>query len=302
MRSYWKSIPVSFLLLCGVGLLVTPCSTNAQTLPTPNGAVTDTAGMLKPETKEALAKTLNDYYSNTGNSVVVVTVPSLEGDTIENVASALFSKWGIGQKKKDNGVLLLISKGDQELRIEVGYGLEPVLTDAKSSRIIREIIIPYFKADDFNGGVTAGVEAIIGVIGGDASALPESKPKEDVSGLVFPLLWAFFIALSWLGSVLARSKSWWAGGVVGAVLGAVVTFFGGFFYWGLLAFAVMVPIGLLFDFIISREFEKNAILGKKNPWWGGGGFGPGGGFGGGGGGFGGFGGGMSGGGGASGKW
>ncbi len=100
MRSYWKSIPVSFLLLLEVGLLVTPCSTNAQTLPTPNGAVTDTAGMLKPETKEALAKTLNDYYSNTGNSVVVVTVPSLEGDTIENVASALFSKWGIGQKRK----------------------------------------------------------------------------------------------------------------------------------------------------------------------------------------------------------
>jgi uncharacterized protein len=275
---------------------------NAQALPTPNGAVTDTAGMLKPETKEVLAKTLNDYYSNTGNSVVVVTVSSLEGDTIENVAAALFSKWGIGQKKKDNGVLLLISKGDQELRIEVGYGLEPVLTDAKSSRIIREIIIPYFKADDFSGGVTAGVEAIIGVIGGDTSALPESKPKEDVSGLVFPLLWALFIALSWLASILARSKSWWAGGVVGAVLGAVVTFFGGFFYWGLLAFAVMVPIGLLFDFIISREFEKNAILGKKNPWWGGGGFGPGGGFGGGGGGFGGFGGGMSGGGGASGKW
>ncbi len=266
----------------------------------PQGFVNDFANILSPGDKSALEAKLQNFAKQTGNEVSVVTVQNFGGDVIENYAVELFQAWGIGNKEKDNGVLFLVSLEDRAVRIEVGYGLEGDLPDATANRIIQKVTIPAFKNGDYSGGVTQSVDAIIGVIGGDTSY--DTTQNDSTEGIDFgniaPFL--FFIPI-WLASILGRSKSWWAGGVVGGIIAVVLGFFLGFFYIGIIAFVFLVPIGLLFDFIVSRAYEKNKIGGGRPPWWIGGGRGGSSGFGGGGG-FGGFGGGSSGGGGASGRW
>jgi uncharacterized protein len=116
----------------------------------------------------------------------VLTIPSLEGQTVEEVANEVFKAWGLGQAERDNGVLLLVARDDRELRIEVGYGLEGDLTDAEAGRIIRNVIVPAFREGDFDGGVTAGTTAILGTIEGTYT--PPEDAEEDTPvwlGLLF---------------------------------------------------------------------------------------------------------------------
>jgi uncharacterized protein len=271
-----------------LALLLVPTFAFAYTSPgKPAGFVNDFAHILKPETVAALDQTLTDFEKTSGDEISVVTIPSLGDETIETYAEKLFQEWGIGKAKEDNGLLLLIAPAEHEMRIEVGYGLEPYVTDIASGRIIRETLTPAFQAGDFDGGVTQAIEQVKGLLQGQA--LPEessSSPTIDWTQYVAPIAF-FFIYFS---SLLARSKSWWAGGVAGAVVGY-------FFLPGLSIF-VCIVVGLIFDFIVSKMYQKHKLAGTTPPWWmGGGGMG-----GRGGGGFGGFGGGSSGGGGASGRW
>ncbi len=249
----------------------------------PSGFVNDFAGILKPETISSLNQKLGQFSKETGNEITVVTISKLEDETIETYAEKLFQEWGIGKEKEDNGLLLLVAVEDREMRIEVGYGLEPVVTDIKSGRIIREILAPAFKNGDYDGGIIQTIDIITKLIGGEE--MPYTSDSKTVNWS--DLLWIIAFSFIYLGALFARSKSWWAGGIVGGVLGAV-------FFTTIIATITCILVGLGFDFFVSRAYKNSISRGGVPPWWiGGGGHS---------GGFGGFGGGMSGGGGASGRW
>ena len=146
----------------------------AANFPALTGRVVDAAHILSPVTIADLESKLADLEQKSGIQLEVATVPSLEGEEIEPYANELFRFWKLGEVKKDNGALLLIAPNERRMRIEVGYGLEGTLTDAISSIIIANAIAPRFKAGDFNGGVTRGVDDIITTLTTDSA---EWKPK-----------------------------------------------------------------------------------------------------------------------------
>ena len=144
----------------------------ALTFPALSGRVVDDAQMLDPATRQQLTQTLEAHEKATGEQVVVVTVPGLQGTAIEDYGYQLGRAWGIGQKDKNNGALLIVARDDRKLRIEVGYGLEDRLTDAQSSVILNQVITPAFKKGQFSQGISDGVAAILQVLGGDPLAEP----------------------------------------------------------------------------------------------------------------------------------
>ena len=145
---------------------------HALTFPALSGRVVDDAHMLDPATRQQLTQTLESHEKATGEQVVVVTVPDLQGTSIEDFGYQLGRAWGIGQKDKNNGALLIVARDDRKLRIEVGYGLEDRLTDAQSSVILNQVITPAFKAGQFSQGISDGVAAMIQVVGGEPLAVP----------------------------------------------------------------------------------------------------------------------------------
>lgn len=132
--------------------------------------VHDEAGLLSPQMREQLELRLKEYEDSTSNQIAILIIPSLKGEVLEDYSLRVAEKWKLGQKEKDNGVLLLIAVEDRKMRIEVGYGLEGVLPDVICSRIIRNEIAPRFRRSEFDDGVWAGVEAIIQAIGGEYTA------------------------------------------------------------------------------------------------------------------------------------
>src|SRR5271163_491177 len=146
----------------------------AASFPPLTGRVVDQAKILSPVTAADLERKLADLEQKSGIQLVVATVSSLGGEEIEPYANELFRAWKLGEAKKNNGALLLIAPNERRVRIEVGYGLEGTLTDAVSSIIISNAIAPRFKAGDFNGGVTRGVDDIITALTTDSA---EWKPK-----------------------------------------------------------------------------------------------------------------------------
>ncbi len=260
------------------------------------GYVNDFAHTLQPQVVQQLDAELSQFEASTSNQIAVAIVPDMGGDYVEHYAEELFKTWGIGQKNRDNGVLLLISMQDHAVRIEVGYGLEGALPDSVAQRIINNDITPAFKAGHYDAGVTAAVQDIERATENEytGTGTVDANPK-DYAGIFF----ALFIALQWIAAILARSRSWWAGGVVGGVIGAGVWwYFALAALWGGVSFLGLIVLGLLFDYVVSNAYANSKQNGTRPPWWiGGGGMG-----GGRGGGFGGFGGGRSGGGGASGGW
>jgi len=151
----------------------------AADVPYLSGRVVDNAEILGAETKRKLTEQLKAHEAETGNQIAVLTVPALEGESVESYAEQVFNAWKLGQKGKDNGVLLLVAPNERRMRIEVGYGLEGTLTDVAASRIIRNVMTPRFKAGDFEAGIEAGVAAVIGQLAGSAEA-PADAPAEPV--------------------------------------------------------------------------------------------------------------------------
>ena len=163
------------LLRIGLALWLLACVGVAQaalTFPALTGRVVDSAQMIEPAVREQLTQQLQALEQTSGDQLVVVTVPDLQGVPIEDYGYQLGRQWGIGQKGKDNGALLIVSRDDRQLRIEVGYGLEGVLTDAQSWVIINQVILPKFKAGNFSQGISDGVAAMIQVVGGEPLAVP----------------------------------------------------------------------------------------------------------------------------------
>lgn len=285
-----------------VGFL--PAAALAYTSPgSPTGHVNDFAKVLSSEAAASLEAELSAFNASTSNEIAVAIVPDMGGDYLENYAVKLFEEWGIGKAQRDNGVLLLLAIQEREIRIEVGYGLEGALPDSVAQRII-DGMGPQLRAGDYDAAVTGAVRDIMAATQGEYVGAGESAGGfswSTVANLpIEVILFVPFLILEWLAAILGRSKSWWAGGVVGFGLGVIAWFIGGSpaWAWGLLT-AVLTGSGFLFDYIVSQSYAAAARTGGKPPWWGGGT-----GFGGGrsGGGFGGFGGGSSGGGGASGRW
>jgi uncharacterized protein len=154
------------------------------------GRVNDQAGLLDDSFEAQLDEQLRQLEEETGAQVVVLTVPSLEGDPIEDYSIRVAETWKLGQKGADNGVLVLIARDERRVRIEVGYGLEPVLTDALSGRIIDSLMTPKFRAGDFDGGVADAVGAISTAIRGEPVNLPKSPRR---SGRFNPAALIFFL-------------------------------------------------------------------------------------------------------------
>lgn len=158
------------MLIIALALLALP-AIGAPDIPYLTGRAVDNAEILSVGARERLAKSLQAHEQQTGNQIAVLTISSLEGESVEEFAVRVFQVWKLGQKGKDNGVLVLVAPKDRRMRIEVGYGLEGTLTDVAASRIIRNIITPRFKNNDFDGGIEEGVAAIIQVLqGGEAPA------------------------------------------------------------------------------------------------------------------------------------
>jgi uncharacterized protein len=149
----------------------------ALVFPTLSGRVVDEANILDEATRATLTQKLADLEAKTTDQLVVVTLKSLQGTSIEDFGYQLGRHWAIGQKDKNNGVLLIVVPNERRVRIEVGYGLEGTLTDAVSRLIIENGIFPRFRANDFAGGVTRGVDDIISVLTGDAAEWKERAAK-----------------------------------------------------------------------------------------------------------------------------
>lgn len=276
---------------------------------TPTGFVNDFAQILTAEQKQALEQSLRDFEVQTTHEISVVTIPSLDGDVIEQYANELFADWKIGKEGVDNGVLLLIALEDKKVRIEVGYGLEGALTDAESKYIIDKVIIPAFKNGQFAEGVQAGAETIKQAVVDEVVAT-NVKNHTGFAGFIEKALSIIFSAFEFflvigivlfqlVTSILAKSKAWWHGGVLGGLVGIAILFFAGLSI-GIISTVVLILFGLLIDYHVSKSY-KAFKAGGSRPWFMSSGR-HGGGWSSGGGGFGGFGGGSSGGGGASGGW
>ena len=207
-----------------------PVSLLAFTIPAkPSTYVNDYAGMLSPDQVATLETKLENYEKQTTNEIAVVTIPSLDGDVIENVAQDIFTKWGIGKKDKDNGVLLLISFADRKTRIQTGYGVEGDLTDIATSYIQSDIVTPAFRAGDYYVGVDGAVDKIIEALSG-TGIVPQDYSASSGNNFFNSSNWQFvlifgFFCFQWIVSLLARSKSWWGGGIVGGVFSLLVWFF-----------------------------------------------------------------------------
>ncbi|MGZ0656928.1 TPM domain-containing protein [Coraliomargarita sp. W4R72] len=232
----------------------------------PTGSITDRANLLSPSTEKGLRVILDNLRAQTGASLVVVTLPTMEGGQIDDFTNRLFEKWGVGDADKDNGVMLLVSVAERKMRIEVGYGLEGVIPDGRAGQIRDQYVLAYFKQNQMEKGVEAGTLALANVLADHYGIEITSKPtapngsNDDRVVFVFLGLMVAFIIYSRI-----RNNNDGGGGHYG-----------------------------------GRRYSRRRYYGAGGFYGGSssrGGFGGGGGFSGGG-----FGGGMSGGGGASGGW
>ncbi|OGT97503.1 MAG: methanol dehydrogenase [Geobacteraceae bacterium GWC2_48_7] len=278
-------------------LLLLPHMSFCLEVPQLRGHVNDYANLLSPDVSQRLEQALTEFEQSDSTQIVVLTIASLEGESLEEYSIKVAEAWRIGQAKLDNGAILLIAKQERKIRIEVGRGLEGKLTDLVSGRIIRGDISPYFKNNNYDSGITSGVSSIMQVVRGEYQAQPRDlKQGKKSTEPVFTLLIFLLVAIVFLGSLSKFLGG--AAGAAGLPLIGFLTFPG----LGIVVMAILGAAGFILGLLIAF------IFGGGGRGFGGGFGGPfiGGGFGGGssGGGFGGFsgGGGSFGGGGASGDW
>ena len=205
------------LLATFAGILLATAAGAAE-FPKLTGRVVDDAGILHPNTVRALSRQLQAHENAGGNQVVVATVKSLGGDSIEGYGVDLGRTWGMGQEGEDNGVILLVAPAERKARIEVGYGLEGDLPDAIASAIVNSDVLPRFRQGDFDGGVAAGVTSIISALGGEYVVRePPRHRRARSGGGAFGLIWLVLIGFF----VFRRGGGLLGGLLLGSVLGSV---------------------------------------------------------------------------------
>jgi uncharacterized protein len=196
MKNNLRVFLMLVIVLCSVG-------TAAETkIPKLEQRISDFTNTLSFQEWQQVDRLLKSFEDSTSTQVVVLMVSSLDGESIEDYANKTFTQNKIGQAKKDNGVLLVISKQDHAMRIEVGYGLEGTLTDAVTSQIIRQEITPFFKSDNYFGGIVTGVDAIIRAAAGEYHAEGKGRraPAASAGLVTIFILFIMFILLPILSS------------------------------------------------------------------------------------------------------
>lgn len=281
-----------------VGLLLVACILGLGSLalaldvPPYKGYVNDYADMISPQEEMKLERALQSFELTDSTQVAILTIPSLEGDSLEDFSIRTVDQWKVGQKGKDNGVLLLVAKNDKKIRIEVGRGLEPVLTDLLSGRIIDGVISPYFKTGKFDQGIEAGVAAIVQATRGEFKAdRPGARGRrgDEPPPLLFQFLFFGLFLVAFLGRI------WRPLGVIGGAVLFPLAFLFGLLPFSFLLLLLLIPAGAFGGWLLPF-FMAGMLRGGVGYYGGGAGGSLGGG------GFGGFGGGGFGGGGASGGW
>jgi uncharacterized protein len=190
------------VVILAITVLCTGLAFAALTFPVLTGRVIDEAGLLTSAERQSLTDMLAAYEQKTTNQVVVVTLKSLQGTSIEDYGYQLGRHWGIGQKGKDNGALLIVAPNERKVRIEVGYGLEGELTDAASKLIIENIIVPAFKSGQFGPGIVAGTGAILKVLSGEQAVPATRTPLRLVDREQRPLsaVWIVVLLIGMVGA------------------------------------------------------------------------------------------------------
>ncbi len=182
----------------------------AQTFEVPplEGPVMDQAGLISLSARREIAQKLKNFKKNYGPQIQLLTIDSLNGAPLEEASMNIVDKWKLGSEEGDNGVLFLIAAKERQMRIEVGQGLEGMLTDAKSGRIL-DLTTPYFASGQFDQGVSIALNAIMGQLGGDATGnIPVASKKKmtrDPRGLIYFVILFFFLILGGRGR---RRRSW----------------------------------------------------------------------------------------------
>jgi uncharacterized protein len=228
MGRVWQR-PTRLIVFLG---LLTAFQVYALDVPPLTGRVVDLAGVLPAQDAEQLTAQLKAHEEHTGNQVAVLILPSLEGEPLEEYSHRIATTWKLGRKGIDNGALLFIALKERKLRIEVGYGLEGTLTDLRSSRIIRQEIVPRFKAGDIPGGVRAGTEAILKTIEGTYQAADEPRGLPALNSGVFEYVVIGIIVGFLAGMILSQGLK-----RARALLGAVLSF--------MVAQAASIPWGVI---------------------------------------------------------
>ena len=180
---------------------------SSLTFPPLTGRVVDEAGLLSPADRASLTMSLADLEAKTTDQLVVVTLKSLQGTTIEDYGYQLGRHWGIGQKDKDSGALLIVAPIERKVRIEVGYGLEGTLTDAATKLIIENAILPAFRTGNFAGGIKSGTNLIIQLLRGDAAAPPPAQVRAAGSSTQMPVWLVIVLGVGGVGLLIYCSMA-----------------------------------------------------------------------------------------------
>jgi len=289
------------LRLVAAALLLWAGTLPAQQLaavPALTARVTDETGTLSAAQQSSLDIRLADLETRKGSQIAVLIVPTVRPESIEQFSLRVAESWKLGRKGVDDGILLLVAKDDREVRLEVGYGLEGAIPDATANRVIDEFILARFRAGDYAGGVSAGVDRLIGLVDGEPLPEPSPEPARGPAAGLENILPIIFIVSLVVGNVLRRALGQLPGAAAtGAVAGGVTWLLAGVL--GLTLF--MAAVGFIVGITAGASGGRWASH-RRGGTGGGFGGGMGGGFGGGGGGGFGGGGGGFGGGGASGRW
>ena len=255
-------------------LLAALVAAGAAAVPYLTGRVVDNAEILKPATRERVAALAKAHEDKTTDQIAVLTVTTLGGESIEEYAGRVFAAWKLGQKGKDNGVLVVVAPQDHKMRIEVGYGLEGTLPDVAASRIIRNVMTPAFRNDNFDDGVAQGVEAIVAQLEGQTTGAGTSAQFADVESGSKKQSFEFNGPdIPWYMRILLGCFIF---GIIGlfTVIGVMTPGMGWFLYVFLIPFWAMFPIiiigpkatvGLLGVYLVGYPVAKLWL--KRQPWY-----------------------------------
>lgn len=261
-------------------LLAVGAASAQQAVPRFSALVNDTAQVLQPSARGALESKLRAYQQRTGRQLALLTVPSLQGEPIEQFGLRVAEAWAPGTKARDDGLVMIVAVEDRQMRIEVGYGLEGAIPDVLASRIIRNVLTPAFQRGDFAGGIDSAFEALMRAADGEDSAVPAvpvtTQRREGLFGFAFMMLVFLLGLLSRVPRLIRAPVAGAAGFLLGHVLWGVLS-------WALLMSAIGVALGLLGVGFLPFGHRRHGMWGTGGGYRGGGfGGGGGGGFGGGG--------------------
>jgi len=254
-------------------LVLLPLPLQALDVPQLSGRVNDYAHVLSPVAAQQMERKLADFERDQSTQIAVLTVPSLQGDDMDRFAIHVAEQWKLGQKGKDNGVLLVLALAEHKVRIEVGMGLQGVLPDVTASHIIRDVMRPHLAAGNFDQGMAAGIDAIISATRGEFKASPHGggTTAHKRTSSRFPVLLLLIAVLVVLLGAFSRYLSSLAG-AIGLPLAAFLAFPG----IGVTMILILAGVGLVGGFLLSLLFSGPFGGGGGGGFfgggWGGGGF------------------------------